>query len=795
MCGMFVTPQRMQAFDFTSPFYMATGLRAAVKLSARQPSGEFLMRQWAFCVDGQALLILIFLLIAVIVFGHFVSAIDIAFHARPIFRKSYFEAVQDGIWMAFVMLTTIGFGDIVPRSLGGRLLAVVWMFFSISMNTIIYGIVTTNFGAIDLTTLTDLERIRSPEDLSRFTVGTTFHPSSPELRGRLLSPSLQLFDSSPQLFQALLNGTIDVAVDRSELVTYYSVLDPAFSGAVLPVGAAFNLDGAGFGVARGAGDPPADHPLLGLLSLAVADATRTAWQTDAAARGRWFGLDRPAPAPAAPDDELIAAAYETVMAVLKYVLAGTAGVWVVFAAAEILARYPAYKARNDVCAAVRHELGLPPHAGAADRALAPSARRDGIRAGLARIQQEEEARLCGAGADGPRGSAAGGGASAAAADRDSDGSRAEADSEVDLNAFAGRVAATLAREQWKWRSAVLRSSGRLVCGPGWELLSVWYSRRGLAIAQAHLAASYEAAVGDGAGGGGEAPPRCAAAAAAVAVEHLLGREEGGWFRPGGLLFPGGGGGDEDRNRNQLLLRAWAILDKKRAIVAGLSPPGRRVARGGGGGGGPARPATVGGGLNGVAGAAGGSRPAAAAAAAGIMARAAQTDKTASWTADGKELRPVRVISYSGAPRDQPTATGIPGQARSLGPLGGGSSNEGGGSPGGPSGVGGGGDASASASAPDPIWAVFAVAPPTLLSSPPASGARGFRYSLQLPNSPADRAAGGAGPPGGAGAGPGTGELDGPSPRGRWADKERLPVAGAAAVAGGSGSRRLLYGEE
>jgi len=51
-----------------------------------------------------------------------------------------FAAMQDGLWWAFVTLTTVGYGDIVPITSGGRMVAVVTMIFGI----VVYSLVIAN---------------------------------------------------------------------------------------------------------------------------------------------------------------------------------------------------------------------------------------------------------------------------------------------------------------------------------------------------------------------------------------------------------------------------------------------------------------------------------------------------------------------------------------------------------------------------------------------------------------------------------------------------------------------------
>ena len=53
-----------------------------------------------------------------------------------------FSTMQDGLWWAFVTLTTVGYGDIVPITPGGRMVAVMTMIFGIVVYSLIIANVT-----------------------------------------------------------------------------------------------------------------------------------------------------------------------------------------------------------------------------------------------------------------------------------------------------------------------------------------------------------------------------------------------------------------------------------------------------------------------------------------------------------------------------------------------------------------------------------------------------------------------------------------------------------------------------
>lgn len=82
------------------------------------------------------------------------------------FDGGFVQGAGHGLWWAVVTLTTVGYGDKAPRTLGGRMTALIWMFTSI--------VLIASFTAAITTTLTVGElggKIQGLEDLPGLRVG------------------------------------------------------------------------------------------------------------------------------------------------------------------------------------------------------------------------------------------------------------------------------------------------------------------------------------------------------------------------------------------------------------------------------------------------------------------------------------------------------------------------------------------------------------------------------------------------------------------------------------------------
>lgn len=82
------------------------------------------------------------------------------------FRKDH-RGIGDGIWWAFVTLTTVGYGDKVPRTKMGKTLTVIWMFYAITLLFIFTAEISSEL------TITKLQgKISTVEDIRKIKVVT-----------------------------------------------------------------------------------------------------------------------------------------------------------------------------------------------------------------------------------------------------------------------------------------------------------------------------------------------------------------------------------------------------------------------------------------------------------------------------------------------------------------------------------------------------------------------------------------------------------------------------------------------
>ncbi len=175
VAALTVNFERERRMDFTHPYY-TSGLGIAVGATQR-------LSGWSGLMD--ALFSITFLRIVIGLFlAMFASAVALYLFERKRnreqFDKGWVKGIAAGMWWAAVTLTTVGYGDKVPKTLGGRLIGLIWMFAGL--------FIIGGFTAAVTSTLTVTQlraRIDGPSDLARFKVATVDGSTSADyLRSR-----------------------------------------------------------------------------------------------------------------------------------------------------------------------------------------------------------------------------------------------------------------------------------------------------------------------------------------------------------------------------------------------------------------------------------------------------------------------------------------------------------------------------------------------------------------------------------------------------------------------------------
>jgi polar amino acid transport system substrate-binding protein len=126
------------------------------------------------------------------------------------------KGIAQGIWWSIVTMTTVGYGDKTPKTIGGRIVAIIWMFFSIVFIAGFTANITTSL------TLSELRgKVRGFNDLYNARVGSISRSEGSNFLIKQGIPVMPL-ESIKEGLKAVAGGDIDAFV-LNELILKYMV--------------------------------------------------------------------------------------------------------------------------------------------------------------------------------------------------------------------------------------------------------------------------------------------------------------------------------------------------------------------------------------------------------------------------------------------------------------------------------------------------------------------------------------------------------------------------------------------
>ncbi|QYA26499.1 transporter substrate-binding domain-containing protein [Gramella sp. MT6] len=193
-----VTDNRMKRMEFSQPYFISHTSVVKKKESTFLKHLKNFFSWDFFSVIG-------LLLFVILIFGILVWAFE-----REKNKEEFggnIRGIMQGFWWSAVTMTTVGYGDKAPKTTGGRVVGLIWMF----MAVIIISSFTAGIAS-SLTVKSINEEIRNIQDLERFDVTTVKSSSSQEL--------LDLYNIENNLVSNGFEGLDAVRNDKTTLFVY-----------------------------------------------------------------------------------------------------------------------------------------------------------------------------------------------------------------------------------------------------------------------------------------------------------------------------------------------------------------------------------------------------------------------------------------------------------------------------------------------------------------------------------------------------------------------------------------------
>jgi polar amino acid transport system substrate-binding protein len=206
VANLTITPERLDRFDFTYPFY-TTGIGIAVPFKEKNALIIIIKQLFSWTVLKIITIILFFVLIVGIMVWLFERKPNSAH-----FGGNTLQGIGSGFWFSAVTMTTVGYGDKHPKTTGGRIVSLIWMFTAVILVSLFTATITSMLTVKQLET-----SVRGLEDLKRDLVGTMPYTTSESfLKNSLIS--FKTYKSVGEGLEALINGEIKAFVyDEPEL--------------------------------------------------------------------------------------------------------------------------------------------------------------------------------------------------------------------------------------------------------------------------------------------------------------------------------------------------------------------------------------------------------------------------------------------------------------------------------------------------------------------------------------------------------------------------------------------------
>ncbi|MCB0564860.1 MAG: transporter substrate-binding domain-containing protein [Phaeodactylibacter sp.] len=244
-----VTSERIERIDFTQPFFVSSSAVAAPKSSELSVGLAFLRK--FFSLNFLKAVLLLFLVI--FVFGFVAWLFER--HKNPDEFPTSWRGLWEGIWWSAVTMTTVGYGDKSPKSAGGRVIGLVWMFTAI--------IIISGFTASIASSLTVNQLggdISSLSELRNRKVGSIAASASESfLKNNFINA--RAYDNLETGLGALQKQEVEAFV-YDEPILRYTILRDSLEGQVEVLPFLFNPQYYSFGLPKGSPLEEALNPIL-----------------------------------------------------------------------------------------------------------------------------------------------------------------------------------------------------------------------------------------------------------------------------------------------------------------------------------------------------------------------------------------------------------------------------------------------------------------------------------------------------------------------------------------------------
>ncbi len=204
-----ITSDRSERMDFSPPYYIEEASIVAHRTSAADQAFQFIRSFFSlnfFRVLGG-------LVIVILIFGFLAWLFERKANAEEF--GNGIRGLWNGFWWSAVTMTTVGYGDKSPRTFGGRIIALVWMFTAI---IIISGFTAGIASSLTITSISTSSALI--EDFKDRKLGTILNSGTNQWLRDNYYNKRQSFTDLESALEALREKRIDAIAHDKSLLKY-----------------------------------------------------------------------------------------------------------------------------------------------------------------------------------------------------------------------------------------------------------------------------------------------------------------------------------------------------------------------------------------------------------------------------------------------------------------------------------------------------------------------------------------------------------------------------------------------
>jgi ABC-type amino acid transport substrate-binding protein len=208
VAALSITAEREKICDFSHPYYV-TGLGIAIASKHRTPWLVVLKKLFS----SHYLKVVLGLCVLLLALGTLIWWFE---HKRnpEQFGGGTAAGIGSGFWWSAVTMTTVGYGDKAPITLGGRVVAFIWMLIAIIIVSVFTATITSTLTVAHLDVA-----VKGPQDLPKVRVGAIANTTGePYLQDHRISYTS--YDKALEGLGAIKEGSIEALVYDAPILRY-----------------------------------------------------------------------------------------------------------------------------------------------------------------------------------------------------------------------------------------------------------------------------------------------------------------------------------------------------------------------------------------------------------------------------------------------------------------------------------------------------------------------------------------------------------------------------------------------